>query len=224
MVFSHPSPIASCLSPWRSRLRESFYRAVSGGTRCERRTTSGPERASLHPPMVTQSAGRPANPAIARDFHGVTRFPADITSDIYGASVEVRSATVDWSYALTLRERVVQGRKKDRRTNGRIDGQRERKRGPEAGGSPELPSVAEISRRVIHVRASELLASSYRRCNKLTGSNWLSYNVASRNSRNSPVGGGEPPGRTSNSNVRRIISIADRLADKRAHYGIYRVA
>lgn len=53
---------------------------------------------------IRRSAGRPANPAVARDFHGVTRFPADITFDIYGASVEVRSATVDWSYALTLRE------------------------------------------------------------------------------------------------------------------------
>lgn len=59
------------------------------------------------PPVVTQSAGQPiwlANPAVARDFHGVTRFPADITFGIYGASVEVRSATVDWSYALTQRE------------------------------------------------------------------------------------------------------------------------
>lgn len=77
-----------------------------GGTRCERRTTSGPERASLLTPSGN-SIRRPANPAIGRDFHGVTRFPADITFGIYGASVEVRSATVDWSYALTLREYAV---------------------------------------------------------------------------------------------------------------------
>lgn len=58
------------------------------------------------PPVVTQSVGRPSDLAVARDFHGVTRFPADITFDIYiyGAPVKVRSATVDWSYALTPRE------------------------------------------------------------------------------------------------------------------------
>lgn len=49
------------------------------------------------------SIRRPVDPAVGRDFHGVTRFPADITFDIYEAPVEVRSATVDWNYALTLR-------------------------------------------------------------------------------------------------------------------------
>lgn len=67
----------------RSRLRESFYRAVSEGTRCERRTTSGLERASLFAPGGN-SIRRPTDLAVARDFHGVTRFPADITFDIYG--------------------------------------------------------------------------------------------------------------------------------------------
>lgn len=72
------SPFVPC-----SRLRESFYRAVSGGTRCERRTTSGPERGCpFSPAGVTQSAD-PVDLAVACDFYGVTRFPADITFDIY---------------------------------------------------------------------------------------------------------------------------------------------
>lgn len=162
IVSSYPSSSMTCRTvaepPHALVLASSRVLLPRGGTRCERRTTSGPERASLLTPSgnsIRRPAGRPvrpANPAIGRDFHGVTRFPADITFGIYGASVEVRSATVDWSYALTPREYAAYGRgeREDAGPRGLADRQ----------GSPPKSRSGDITARwVIHVRASKQLPS-----------------------------------------------------------------
>jgi len=90
-------------------LASSFYRAVSAkGARCERRTTSGPRKgrpftSPSFPPAVTQSVGRSTRPSPAT-FTELRALPSTLrsmyTSGGQGASVGVRSATLDWICAL----------------------------------------------------------------------------------------------------------------------------
>jgi len=127
------------------------------------------------PSVVTQSAGRPirpVNPAVARDFYGVTRFPADITFGIYEASAESDQPRSIGATPLHYG---------NKRTRKRERGREWEEAGPRGlanrQDSPPKSRSGDITAWwVIHVRASEQL----RRCNKLTGSNWLSYNVTSQ--------------------------------------------
>lgn len=124
-----------------SRLRESFYRAVSEGTRCERRTTSGPERASLLA-LGGNSIRRPTDLTVARDFHGVTRFPADITFDIYRGVGEgpISHGRLELRPYATGISRVPE---RERETDRGREGERKRDL-REFGGSPGLPSAVKV--------------------------------------------------------------------------------
>lgn len=149
-----------------------------GGTRCERRTTSGPERASLLAPGGNSI--RPADPAVAT-FTELRVFLPTLHLVYTGhrwRSDQPRSiGATPLHYGIkphthrTERERDRKGGRGEERKQD-LEGWRT------ARISPEKPK-RRYHGAVGDSRARER-AVSERRCNKLTGSNWLSYNVTSQ--------------------------------------------
>lgn len=160
-------------------LASSIYRAVSGGTRCEWRTTSGPERASLLTPGGN-SIRRPADPAsqpcprLSRSYafscrHYIRYIRGIGRGPISHGRLELRP----YSTGIC---RIYIGEREREETGPR--GLADRQYFPPPSLSPEKPK-RRYHGAVGDSRARER-AVTERRCNKLTGSNWLSYNVTSQ--------------------------------------------